>query len=87
MLADARLQRWETALGEQAEAARFDFERAAFNAAPDYFRARYYLDAVGEAFNQSNRRVISTVNTDEPSVLRLDLTETSTPGGLFDGDD
>ena len=86
VLADARLQRWETALGEQAEAARFDFERAAFDAAPDYFRARYYLDAVAESFAQSNRRVITTVNSDEPSVLRLDLTESSTPGGIFDTD-
>jgi len=86
VLADARLQRWETALGEQAEAARFDFERAAYDAAPDYFRARYYLDAVGESFAQSSRRVISTVHSDEPSVLRLDLTESSTPGGLFNAD-
>jgi len=84
VLADARLKRWETALSEQAEAARFDFERAAYDAAPDYFRARYYLDAVAESFAQSSRRVISTVNTDQPSTLRLDLSETSTPGGLFD---
>ena len=84
VLADARLKRWETALGEQAEAARFDFERAAYDAAPDYFRARYYLDAVAESFAQSSRRVISTVNTDQPSMLRLDLSESATPGGLFD---
>lgn len=84
VLADARLERWQTALGEQAEAERFDFERAAYDAAPDYFRARYYLDAVGESFALSSRRVISTVHSDQPSVLRLDLTENSTPGGLFD---
>ncbi len=84
VLADARLERWQTALGEQAEAARFDFERAAYDAAPDYFRSRYYLDAIGQAFALSSRRVISTVHSDEPSVLRLDLTDSSTPGGLFD---
>ncbi|MEE9403251.1 MAG: SPFH domain-containing protein [Algisphaera sp.] len=84
VLADARLERWETALGEQAEAARFNFERAAFDTAPDYFRSRYYLDAVGEAFAQSSRRVISTVQSDQPSTLRIDLTDTATPGGLFD---
>ena len=84
VLADARLKRWEKALGEQAEAARFDLERAAYDAAPDYFRARYYLDAVAESFAQSSRRVISTVNSDQPSTLRLDLSESATPGGLFD---
>ncbi len=85
VLASAREERWSTALAEQAEAARFDFELEAFNKAPEYFKARYYLEAVAEAFASSNRRVISTVPTSEGSTVRLNLENQSSASDLFTG--
>ncbi|MEM6855997.1 MAG: SPFH domain-containing protein, partial [Planctomycetota bacterium] len=82
-LADARQERWEVALAEKAESGRFAFELAAFNIAPNYFKTRYYLNAIAEAFNQSNRRVISTVPITDDSTNRLNLEEAASPGGLF----
>jgi regulator of protease activity HflC (stomatin/prohibitin superfamily) len=83
LLADARQERWRTALQEQAEASRFAFEREAFDKAPEYFKSRYYLDAVAEAFALSNRRVISTVPPREGTTVRLNLEDTGSAADLF----
>ena len=87
ILADARQARWRVALAEKAESGRFVFELAAFNLAPEYFKTRYYLNAIAEAFNQSNRRVISTVPITDDSTIRLNLEEAASPGGLFGADE
>lgn len=83
ILADARQERWEVALAEKAESGRFAFEIAAYNVAPEYFKTRYYLDAIAEAFAQSNRRVISTVPITDDSTIRLNLEEAGTASDLF----
>jgi len=83
VLADARQERWEVALAEKAESGRFAFELAAYNLAPEYFKSRYYLNAIAEAFNQSNRRVISTVPITDDSTIRLNLEEAGTASDLF----
>lgn len=83
ILADARQERWRVALAEKAESGRFEFELAAYNIAPEYFKSRYYLDAIAEAFSQSNRRVISTVPITDDSTIRLNLEEAGTASDLF----
>ncbi len=83
ILADARQERWEVALAEKAESGRFAFELAAYNVAPNYFKSRYYLDAIAEAFSESNRRVISTVPITDDSTIRLNLEEAGTASDLF----
>lgn len=83
ILADARQKRWEVALSEKAESGRFAFELAAYNAAPDYFKSRYYLEALAEAFSQANRRVISTVPMESDSTIRLNLEEAASAGEFF----
>lgn len=83
ILADARQERWEVALAEKAESGRFEFELAAYNIAPEYFKSRHYLDAIAEAFAQSNRRVISTVPITDDSTIRLNLEEAGTASDLF----
>lgn len=83
VLADARQERWKVALAEKAESGRFAFELAAYNVAPEYFKSRYYLDAIAEAFSQSNRRVITTVPITNDSTIRLNLEEAGTASDLF----
>ncbi|MEM7627371.1 MAG: SPFH domain-containing protein [Planctomycetota bacterium] len=83
ILADARQDRWRTALDEKAQGDRFAFELAAFNVAPDYFKSRYYLEAVAEAFAAANRRVISTVPLDDDSTVRLNLEDAGSAADIF----
>jgi regulator of protease activity HflC (stomatin/prohibitin superfamily) len=83
VLADARQERWQTALYEKSQSARFTFELAAFNLAPDYFKSRYYLDTLAEAFRDANRRVITTVPLNEESTIRLNLEDAGSTADLF----
>ena len=82
-LADARQNRWRTALDEKAQGDRFAFELAAYNRAPDYFKSRYYLEALGEAFEQANRRIITTVPMQQDSSIRLNLEDAGSTADLF----
>lgn len=83
ILADARQDRWRTALDEKAQGDRFAFELAAYNVAPDYFKSRYYLEAVAEAFAAANRRVISTVPLGEDSTITLNLEDAGSSADIF----
>ncbi|MEM8737961.1 MAG: SPFH domain-containing protein [Planctomycetota bacterium] len=83
VLADARQERWRTALAEKAESSRFSFELAAYEKAPEYFKTRHYLDAVAEAFSQANRRVISTVPMGSDSTIRLNLEDAADAAEIF----
>ena len=82
-LARAREQRWRIALNERAEGTRFAFELEAFNKAPEYFKARYYLDTLAEAFTNASRRIITTVDTNQPGTVRLNLEDASAADDLF----
>ncbi|MEM6459132.1 MAG: SPFH domain-containing protein [Planctomycetota bacterium] len=82
-LADARQQRWEVALAEKADTGRFDFELAAFNIAPEYFKSRVYLDALAERFGEASRRVITTVPLQSDASIRLNLEEAGSAADLF----
>ena len=82
-LADARQNRWRTALDEKAQGDRFAFELAAYNRAPDYFKSRYYLEAIADAFAQANRRIITTVPMSEDSSIRLNLEDAGSTADLF----
>ena len=82
-LADARQSRWRIALDEKAQGDRFAFELAAYERAPQYFQARYYLEAVADAFAQANRRVITTVPMDSDSSIRLNLEDAGSSADLF----
>ena len=83
VLAQAREQRWRIALNERAEGTRFAFELEAFNKAPAYFKARYYLDTLAEVFTNASRRIITTVDTKQPGTVRLNLEDASDASELF----
>lgn len=83
ILADARQKRWEVALNEKAESSRFAFELAAYNTAPEYFKSRYYLEAIAESFSQANRRVITTVPMESDSTIRLNLEVAGSAADVF----
>ena len=82
-LADARQERWQTSLYEKSQSSRFTYELAAFNLAPDYFKSRYYLDTIAEAFENANRRVITTVPLKSDSTIRLNLEDAGSAATLF----
>ncbi len=70
-------------MDEKAQGDRFAFELAAYNRAPDYFKSRYYLEAVADAFSAANRRIISTVPINDDSTIRLNLEDVGSAATLF----
>lgn len=79
-LQQARAYRWQQGLTEQARADGFAAQRAAFEAAPAYFRARLLLEASSEAMAGS-RKIVIDAGVDSPT-LRLDLKDVT---GAFQG--
>ncbi|HEX7010800.1 MAG TPA: SPFH domain-containing protein [Phycisphaeraceae bacterium] len=72
LLHEARAERWELALGEQARAHRFLAQLPAYRAAPQYYQARQYFEALVEGL-KDQRKVILTTQSQQPATLRIDL--------------
>jgi len=57
-LAEARAYRWQKENTERGKAERFRQQLAAYQAAPDLYRMRAYLDVVGDALSEARKYVI-----------------------------
>jgi regulator of protease activity HflC (stomatin/prohibitin superfamily) len=76
--------RWEKALGETAKAARFDTDFKAYQAAPDYYRWRLYLDTLATGLAEPRKYILTSQQTEAP-VIEIDLHDARTAlGDLFD---
>jgi len=72
LIAEARAYRWQRAVTERAEAARFAAELAAFRAAPRYYRSQQYLEALTQGLTGPRKTILLTESPDAPTV-RLEL--------------
>ena len=73
VLAEARADRWQLALGEEGRAASFAFDVDAFRRAPGYYRARVYLDTLAEALPGVRKVVTAVAPGGSEPVFRLNL--------------
>jgi len=69
---EARASRWQRSVAERAAAERFDAQVMAYRNAPDYYRARCYLDAIEQGLSGA-RKYILAVDQDQPPIFRIDL--------------
>ena len=73
VLAEARADRWRLALSEEGRAASFAFDVDAFRRAPDYYRARLYLDTLAATL-PGVRKIVTARPPDGPEpVYRLNI--------------
>lgn len=81
----ARAERWRRAISERAKAERFNAERLAFNHAPAYYRAKRYLEVLGESLATPRKYILGSVSVDRP-VFRIDLKDAgNTMESIFEG--
>lgn len=66
--------RWKRAVGERADGERFAGELLAFQASPDYYRARRFLEVLAEGLSTRRKFVIAGDSSEMP-VFRMDLTD------------
>ena len=82
---EARAYRWQFAITERAKAERFKSELKAHDQAPQYYRARQYLDTLAQGLKDA-RKIIMTTEAEGPAVIRLDLKDVSSDfEGLLSG--
>ena len=81
-LASARSMRWDRHMGERTRAVRYSGRIDAYEAAPDIFRARAYMDALVESLADS--RVIVTGAEVDNLRIRFDAQDTNIASELFD---
>ncbi len=72
LIYEARADRWERAVNEQAAALRFNAEVAAYRNAPKYFRAQRYLDVLANGLKDA-RKIILAVDQARMPTFRVDL--------------
>ncbi|MGB8852389.1 MAG: SPFH domain-containing protein [Pirellulales bacterium] len=70
----ARAYRWTRSVGERAEGDRFAGELLAFEASPDYYRARRFLEVLAEGL-ASRRKFVITGDAGDTPVLRMDFSD------------
>ena len=73
VLAEARADRWRLALSEEGRAASFAFDTDAYRRAPDYYRARAYLDTLAAALPGVRKIVTASPPGGPEPVFRLNL--------------
>jgi regulator of protease activity HflC (stomatin/prohibitin superfamily) len=74
MLHAARAYRWRRAVGERADGERFAGELLAFQASPDYYRTRRFLEVLAEGLSSRRKFVIAGDAGDTP-VFRMDFSD------------
>ncbi len=74
MLHEARAYRWKRSVGERADGERFAGELLAFQASPDYYRARRFLEVLAEGLSNRRKFVIAGDAGDTP-VFRMDFSD------------
>ncbi len=70
---EARADRWERAITERAMAQRFGAELQAYRSAPNYYRAKRYLDTLRRGLTPGVRKYILATEAATPPVFRIDL--------------
>jgi regulator of protease activity HflC (stomatin/prohibitin superfamily) len=74
MLHAARAYRWRRAVGERADGERFAGELLAFQASPDYYRTRRFLEVLAEGLS-SRRKYVITGDAGDTPVFRMDFSD------------
>ncbi|MFM8986976.1 MAG: hypothetical protein ACKONH_13155, partial [Planctomycetia bacterium] len=74
MLHAARAYRWKRAVGERADGERFAGELLAFQASPDYYRTRRFLEVLAEGLS-SRRKYVITGDAGDTPVFRMDFSD------------
>ncbi|MEM7577315.1 MAG: SPFH domain-containing protein [Planctomycetota bacterium] len=73
ILAAARADRWQSALGARANAEAFQYEATAFQRSPEYFKSKAYYDTLARVLPGA-RKVITAADTgDTLPLFRLNL--------------
>lgn len=81
---EAEAYRWQRAITERALAERFGSALAAYQQAPQYFRAKQYLDALAEALEGARKYILESPDDISPT-FEVDLKDlSSTFGGLLE---
>jgi len=70
----ARAYRWSRAVGERADTERFAGELLAFEASPDYYRTRRFLEVLADGLSRRRKFVITGDAGDTP-VFRMDFSD------------
>jgi membrane protease subunit HflK len=70
----ARAYRWSRAVGERADTERFAGELLAFEASPDYYRTRRFLEVLADGLSRRRKFVIAGDAGDTP-VFRMDFSD------------
>jgi len=68
----ARADRWRWAVAEQSRAAQFSSELLAYRQAPEYYKARSYLDTLAAGAADRRKIVVDTHDGEDPNV-RIEL--------------
>jgi membrane protease subunit HflK len=74
LLHAARAYRWSRAVGERADGERFAGELLAFEASPDYYRSRRFLEVLAAGLADRRKFVIAGDAGDTP-VFRMDFSD------------
>ncbi len=74
ILHEARSYRWKRSVGERADGERFAGELLSFQASPDYYRARRFLEVLAEGLSNRRKFVIAGDAGDTP-VFRMDFSD------------
>lgn len=69
---EARAFRWDTAISELARAESFSSQLAAYRQAPEYYKARMYLNALAESLKDRRKIILDLEKNDVPTI-RLEL--------------
>jgi len=85
LIYEARADRWERVVAERAMADRFTAELKAYGYAPDYYRARRYLDTLASGLKDV-RKYIVVGDPDQRPVFRIDMKDArSTMDSILEG--
>ncbi len=74
MLHAARAYRWKRVIGERADGERFAGELLAFQASPEYYRTRRFLEVLAEGL-ASRRKYVITGDAGDTPVFRMDFSD------------
>jgi len=74
LLHSAWAYRWRRAVGERADGERFAGELLAFQASPNYYRTRRFLEVLAEGLSDRRKFVIAADTGDTP-VFRMDFSD------------
>ena len=84
---EARADRWERAISERAKAGRFAAELLAYRGAPNYYRAKRYLDTLAHGLIHARKYILASDEAQLP-IFRIDLKDArSTIDSILQDDD